>query len=113
MAYDQVNRALANIGQGITQGFRDIGSAKMSAAEFALKEAQTLADLEERRMKLPVLRQQAKQAENYLVKQQQLDQPLTTNDVMFKMLGANPQDHTIRHIFENDIPGHLLKATGI
>jgi hypothetical protein len=113
MAYDQVNRALANLGQGITTGFRDLSAAKMSAAEFALREAQTVANLEERRMKLPIIKQQVKQATNYLERQDWLDQPLRTNEVMSQILGANPQDHTVRHIFENDIPGHILKTTGI
>lgn len=112
--YSQVAQALQNVGNTLYTGFRDIGDARMSAAEFALRKAQTEHEMKKEEFMFPGLQLQRKKDQQALAREIELDQPLDQNYLFRNTF--NPDDvkgYEIEHYFANDIPGTAMNAMGI
>ena len=105
-----VYSALSDIGSSTQEGLSKLGEGEFKNAELGLKKAEVEHRQVLENLQIPAMRKQAKEAGTWLKVQEELDQPLTTREAMGYIFGPNPNDASLKHFFENDIQGDLLKT---
>jgi hypothetical protein len=110
--YSQVAQALQNLGGSVQQGFKDVGQAGLTAAEFDLKSAKLNHEIKKEEMLFPGLTLARDNANRELEQQKELDKPLGMSDVTHLTFGNNPDDYDLIHYTANNMFGDFLNATG-
>lgn len=110
--YSQVAQALQNLGGSVQQGFKDVGQAGLTAAEFDLRSAKLNHEIKKEEMLFPGMKLARDNANRELKQQEELDKPLGISDVTHLTFGNNPDDYDLIHYTANNMFGDFLNATG-
>jgi hypothetical protein len=111
--YSAVAAALQDLGGSIQGGFKDMGDAKLTAAQLALQQTQQAHDIKKEEFLFPEMKVRRDNANRELSAQAELDSPLTTQNWMNKTFNDDVKDYELGHFFANDVPGTFMKSAGI